>query len=184
MGFRRIWIPLLAGIFIWFSSSSLIAQPSGQHTGRRITLDFKDADIRNILGLIAEVSDLNIVIGAEVKGRTTIKLVEVPWEQALEVILQSQSLGMVRIGNVIRIAPIEKLRREEETQLASKRAQEKMEDLRIEMIHLKYAIASDMVPVVKNFLSERGTVSVDERTNTLIIRDTSENIEAIKDLFR
>ena len=184
MGFRRFWIPFLILISILSSNSSLIAQPSRQYTGRKITLDFKDADIRNIFRLIAEVSDLNIVIGDEVKGRVTIKLVEVPWDQALEVILQTQSLGMVRTGNVIRIAPIEKLRKERETGLASKRAQEKMEDLRTEMIHLKYAIASDMVPVVKNFLSERGTVSVDQRTNTLIIRDTSENIEAIKDLFR
>jgi type IV pilus assembly protein PilQ len=166
------------------SSSSLIAQPPRQYTGRRITLDFKDADIRNIFRFIAEVSNLNIVIGDEVRGSVTIRLVDVPWDQALEVILQSQSLGMVRIGNVIRIAPIEKLRKEEETRLASKRAQEKMEDLRTEMIHLKYAIARDMIPVVKNFLSERGTVSADERTNTLIIKDTSENIETIKDLFR
>lgn len=184
MRFRGIWIPILILISILSSSSSLTAQPSRQYTGRKITLDFKDADIRNIFRLIAEVSDLNIVIGDEVKGRVTIKLVEVPWDQALEVILQSQSLGMVKIGNVIRIAPIEKLRKERETGLASKRAQEKMEDLRTEMIHLKYAIAGDMVPVVKNFLSERGTVNVDQRTNTLIIRDTSENIEAIKDLFR
>lgn len=184
MGFRRIWIPLLAGIFILFSSSSLIAQPSGQYTGRRITLDFKDAEIRNIFRFIAEVSNLNIVVGDAVRGRVTIRLVDVPWDLALEVILQSQSLGMVRIGNVIRIAPIEKLRRDRENRLASKRAQEKIEDLRTEIIHLKYAIARDMVPVVKNFLSERGTVSADERTNTLIIRDISENIETIKHLFR
>jgi type IV pilus assembly protein PilQ len=159
-------------------SSNPIAQPSSKYTGRKITLDFKDADIRNIFRLIAEVSNLNIVIEDEVRGRVTIKLVDIPWDQALEVILQSQSLGMVRIGNVIRIAPMEKLRRERETRLASKRAKEKLEDLRTEMIHLKYAIARDMVPVVKNFLSERGTVSADERTNTL------ENIEEIKDLFR
>ncbi len=184
VGFRRIWIPLLIFISISSSSSSVIAQPPRQYTGRKITLDFKDADIRNIFRFIADVSNLNIVIGEEVKGRVTIRLVEVPWDQALEVILQTQSLGMVKIGSVIRIAPIEKLRKEEETRLASKRAKEKMEDLRTEMIHLKYAIASDMVPVVKDFLSERGTVSVNERTNTLIIRDIPENIEEIKDLFR
>lgn len=184
MEFRGIWVPILIALSIFSSGGSSLAQPSGQYAGRKISLDFKDADIRNIFRLIAEVSELNIVIGDEVKGRVTIRLIEVPWDQALDVILQSQSLGMVRIGNVIRIAPIEKLRRERESQLASKRTQEKMEDLRTEMIHLKYAIASDMVPVVKNFLSERGTVSADERTNTLIIRDTSENIETIKDLFR
>lgn len=143
-----------------------------------------DADLRNILRLIAEISELNIVAGDDVKGRVTIRLVDVPWEQALEVILQSQSLGMVRVGNVIRIAPIERLRREEQDRLASERAKEKLEDLKTEMIHLKYAIAQDMIPVVKNFLSERGSVSADDRTNTLIIRDTSKNIEEIKDLFR
>lgn len=143
-----------------------------------------DADLRNILRLIAEISELNIVAGDDVKGRVTIRLVDVPWEQALEVILQSQSLGMVRVGNVIRIAPIERLRREEQDSLASERAKEKLEDLKTEMIHLKYAIAQDMIPVVKNFLSERGSVSADDRTNTLIIRDTSKNIEEIKDLFR
>jgi type IV pilus assembly protein PilQ len=184
MGFRRIWIPFLILVSLLSSSSSSIAQPSRQYTGRKITLDFKDADIRNIFRLIAEVSDLNIIIGDEVKGRVTIRLVEVPWDQALEVILQTQSLGMVRTGNVIRIAPIEKLRGERETRLASKRGKEKTEDLTTEMIHLKYAIARDIVPIVKNFLSERGTVSADERTNTLIIRDVPENIEAIKDLFR
>lgn len=143
-----------------------------------------DADLRNILRLIAEISELNIVAGDDVKGRVTIRLVDVPWEQALGVILQSQSLGMVRVGNVIRIAPVERLRREEQDRLASERAKEKLEDLKTEMIHLKYAIAQDMIPVVKNFLSERGSVSADDRTNTLIIRDTPKNIEEIKDLFR
>ena len=89
-------------------------QPLRQYTGRKISLDFVDADIRNILTLIAEVSGLNIVVGDDVRGRVTIRLLEVPWDQALEVILQSQSLGMVRVGNVIRIAPLEKLRRESE----------------------------------------------------------------------
>ena len=82
------------------------------------------------------------------------------------------------------ITPLERLRKEKETQLASKRAQERMEDIRTEIIRLKYAIAKDMVPIVKTFLGERGTVSADERTNTLIIRDISKNIEAIRDLFR
>jgi type IV pilus assembly protein PilQ len=91
---------------------------------------------------------------------------------------------MVRIGTVIRTAPLEKLRREREDELASKRAQEKLGDLKTEMIHVKYAGARDMVPVVKDFLSERGAVSADERTNTLIIRDISTNIEVMRDLFR
>lgn len=184
MKFPMIWITFLIGLSILSSSLCSLAQPAGEYTNRRIFLDFRDADMRNVLKLIAEVGELNIVISDEVKGRVTIILVDVPWDQALEVILQSQSLDMVKIGNVARIAPLEKLRKENETQLASKRAKEKMEDLRTGMIRLNYAIAKDMVPVVKIFLGERGSVSADERTNTLIIRDISENIEAIKNLFR
>jgi type IV pilus assembly protein PilQ len=184
MNYRIFWITILIGISVLFSQLRFLAQPLAQYYGRRITLDFVDADLRNILKLIAEVSELNIVAGDDVKGMITIKLIDVHWDQALEVILQSQSLGMVRIGNVIRIAPLERLRREKEDELASKRAVEKIGDLRTEMIHLKYANARNMVPVVKQFLSEHGTVSADERTNTLIIRDISKNIEEIRDLFR
>jgi type IV pilus assembly protein PilQ len=184
MKFQMVWVTLLIGWFILSLSSRLLAQPTRQYTNQKISLDFRDANIKNLLEMIAEVGELNIVVSDEVRGRVTIRLVEVPWDQALEVILQSQSLGMVKIGNVAWIAPLERLRREKETQLASKRAKEKMEDLRTEMIRLKYAIAKDMIPVVKIFLSERGNVNTDERTNTLIIRDISENIEAIKNLFR
>ncbi len=184
MRYRIAWIIILIGISVLFLHLRSLAQPLAQHGGRRITLDFVDADLRNILKLIAEVAELNIVAADDVRGRITIKLIEVPWDQALEVILQSQSFGMVRIGNVIRVAPLERLRREMEDELASKRAVEKLGDLRTGMIHLKYTNARDMVPVVKQFLSERGTVSADERTNTLIIRDISKNIEEIRDLFR
>lgn len=178
MALSKKWITPLILISILSSSLGSLAQPS------KISLDFRDADVRNILKLIAEISELNMIIGDEVKGRMTIKLVDVSWDEVLEVILQSQSLGMVRMGNVIRVASLEKLRKEEETQLALKRSKEKMEDLRTELVRLNYAIAKDMIPVLKMFLSERGTVIADERTNTLIIRDASENIETIKNLFR
>jgi type IV pilus assembly protein PilQ len=181
---KRLFLLMLLAFSLAVPALSPPAQPLKQYTARKISLDFVDADIRNILKLIAEVSGLNIVVGDDVRGRLTIRLLEIPWDQALEVILQSQSLGMARIGNVIRIAPLERLRREREDELASKRAEEKLGDLKTEMIHLKYASARDMVGVVKNFLSERGTVSADERTNTLIIRDISENIEEIRELFR
>jgi type IV pilus assembly protein PilQ len=176
--FKRVCIAILIVISILSPCLGSLAQPS------KISLDFKDADVRNFLKLIAEVSELSMIIGDEVKGRMTIKLVDVSWDEALEVILQSQSLGMVRNGNVIRIGSLEKLRKEEETQLALKRAKEKVGDLRTELVRLNYANAKSMIPVVKMFLSERGSVIADERTNTLIIKDTSENIETIKVLFR
>jgi len=181
---KKLLVLILVTLLLAVPPLASEAQPLEPYTGRKISLDFVDADIRNILGFIAEVSELNIVAGDDVKGRVTIRLVDVPWDQALDLILQSQSLGMVRVGNVIRIAPGERLREEEQDKLASKRTREKLENLKTEMIHLKYAIARDMVPVVKNFLSERGSVSADERTNTLIVRDTSKNIEEIANLFR
>lgn len=174
----------MISLSIFAASPNLLAQPLKQHNVRKISLDLRDADIINVLKLIAEAAGLNIVVGDEVKGKITIRLVDITWDQALEVILQSRSLGMVRVGNVVRIASLEKLRKEQEAQLISKRAHEKMEDLKTELIHLKYAIAKEMVPWIKGFLSERGTVSADERTNTLIIRDISKNIETIKELFR
>ena len=184
MKFQIVWATFLIGLYILSPSSCLLAQPMREYTDGKISLDFKDAEIRNALKTIAEVAGINMVVSDEVKGRITLRLIEVPWDLALEVTLQSQSLGLVRTGNVIQIAPLQTLRKERETQLASKRAQERMEDIRTEIIRLKYAIAKDMVPIVKSFLSERGTVGADERTNTLIIRDISENIEAIKGLFR
>jgi type IV pilus assembly protein PilQ len=175
--FPRVGVFIVIGFSILPLNSTTFPQPI-------ISLDFRDADIRNVLRLIAEVAELNIVIEDEVKGRITLRLVDVPWDRALEVILRSRSLGTVRVGNVIRIASSEKLRKEGEAQLASKRAKEKMEDLRTEIIHLNYAVAKEMIPIVKIFLSGRGAVVADERTNRLVVRDIPENIEAMKNLFR
>lgn len=184
MRFSKGWVTLLIGFSFLFIRPSALAQIQEQPPPQKISIDLKEADLRNVLLLLSEIAQLNIVLGEEVKGRVTMRLNEVPWDQALEAILQSGSLGMVRVGKVIRIAPLEQLRKEEETLWAMKRSKETLEDLKTEMIRLKYARAKDMVPIVKSFLSPRGVVMADERTNLLIIRDISENIETIKKLFR
>ncbi|MFQ6078739.1 MAG: AMIN domain-containing protein, partial [Thermodesulfobacteriota bacterium] len=153
-----------------------------RYTGRKLSLDFKDADINNILRLIAEVSDLNIIAAENVKGKVTIRLVDVPWDQALDIILQSNDLGKVRIGNVIRVAPIDKLKKEEEDALAARRAKEKLEDLSTELIPVNYATAKGLENQVKGILSDRGSVTVDERTNMLIVKDIRSTIDEAKDL--
>ena len=153
-----------------------------RYTGRKLSLDFKDADIKNILRLIAEVSNLNIIAGDDVKGKVTIRLVDVPWDQALDIILQSNDLGKVRIGNVIRVAPVDKLKKEEEDALAARRAKEKLEDLSTELIPVNYATAKELEPQVKGILSERGSVTVDERTNMLVVKDIGSAIDEAKDL--
>jgi type IV pilus assembly protein PilQ len=154
------------------------------YSGRKLSLDFKDADIKNILRLIAEVSNLNIITGDEVTGKITMRLVDVPWDQALEIILQSKNLGMTRVGNVVRIAPLDVLKKEIQSELEAKRAKERLEDLVMELIPVNYAAAKEIMPQVKSILSERGDIKVDERTNTLIIKDIPKSIMPVRNLVK
>jgi type IV pilus assembly protein PilQ len=147
------------------------------YTGRRISLDFKDVDIDDVLRLIAEVSDLNVIAGDEVQGAVTIRLVDVPWDQALDVILLTKGLGFVRVGNVLRIAPTDVLKTEEEARLQEKRAKEKLEDLVVKLQPVNYATVSEVAGMVKRLLTARGSVDVDARTNTLILKDIASVIQ-------
>jgi type IV pilus assembly protein PilQ len=158
--------------------------PGKVYTGRKISLDFKDADIKNILRLIAEVSNLNIIAGDEVTGKITMRLVDVPWDQALDVVLQSRSLGKTQVGNVVRIAPLDTLKREDQAELEAKRAKERLEDLVTELIPVNYGTAKEIAPQVKSVLSERGDVKVDERTNILIVKDIAKNVAGAKVLVK
>ncbi len=154
------------------------------YQGRRISLDFKDADIGNILRLIADVSDLNIIAGEEVSGTVTIRLVDVPWDQSLDVILLTKGLGFVRVGKVLRIAPLDVLQREEEARLQERRAKERLEDLVVKLQPVSYASVKEIERLVQKLLSERGTVNVDERTNTLIIKDIPSVIDEATALIK
>jgi len=148
-----------------------------EYRGRRISLDFKDVAIADVLRLIAEVSDLNIISGDEVKGVVSIRLVDVPWDQALDVILLTKGLGFVRVGNVLRIAPSDVLAQEEEVRLQERRAKEKLEDLVVKLIPVNYGDIKSMEGLVKRLLTSRGSVNTDERTSTLIIKDISSVID-------
>ncbi len=158
--------------------------PQKVYTGRKLSLDFKDADVKNILRLIAEVSNLNIIVADEVTGKITMRLVDVPWDQALEIILQSKNLDKRRAGNVVRIAPVEALRKEDQARLQEQKSREGLEPLVHELIPVNYATAKEIMPQVKSVLSERGDVKVDDRTNTLIIKDISRTIPAVKNLVK
>jgi type IV pilus assembly protein PilQ len=142
-----------------------------QYVGRRISLDFKDIDMTDVLRLVAEVSDLNVIAGDEVAGKVTIRLVDVPWDQALDVILLTKGLGFVRIGNVLRIAPKTVLRQEEEMRLQEKRQLEQLQDLVVKLQPVNYADVRKMRGMIQRLLTDRGTVDADDRTSTLIIKD-------------
>ena len=147
------------------------ADGSKIYVGRLISLDLQDTDIDNALRIIAEVSNLNIIASDDVTGKVTLRLIDVPWDQALDVILKTNGLDQVTEGNVIRIAPVDKLRQEREALKEAKKAAENLEDLTVNYIRVSYARATDIKEQVESVLSERGSVATDERTNQLIIKD-------------
>ena len=152
--------------------------------GRRIDLDFKDFDIHNILRMISDVGQVNIITSDDVKGSITIRMRDVPWDQALDVILKAKSLGMQREGNLIRVAPLAVLEKELEAELARAKASIELKPLDTRLIPLSYATGDKMLPRVAELLSSRGKVSVDERTNMLIVSDVASNIALAEDLIR
>jgi type IV pilus assembly protein PilQ len=158
--------------------------PEKIYTGRKLSLDFKDADIKNILRLIAEVSNFNVITADDVTGKITMRLVDVPWDQALDIVLQAKGLGKIQVGNVIWVAPRDALKRQEQDILEQRRAKEKLEDLVDDLIAINYATAKDIMPQVKSILSERGDIKVDDRTNTLIVKDIASKIAKMKNLVK
>jgi type IV pilus assembly protein PilQ len=154
------------------------------YTGRRISLDFKDFDIHNVLRLLADVGGVNIVVADDVKGTVTITMKDVPWDQALDVILRSKGLGMQRDGNLIRVAPAATLEKELEQEIARAKAAVELKPIDTRLIPLSYAEAEKILPRIQDVMSPRGKVSVDARTNTLIVSDVAGNIALAEDLVR
>lgn len=164
-------------------SATLSAQ-AGRYSGRRIDLDLKDADIHNILRLLADVGRVNIVTADDVQGNVTIRMRNVPWDQALDVVLQAKGLGMVRSGNLIRVAPLATLQKERELRLAAAKQEYELTPLETRLIPVSYAQADELQARAKDLLSPRGSIAVDERTNVLIARDISGNLNNIEELVR
>jgi type IV pilus assembly protein PilQ len=153
-------------------------------TGQKISLDFQDAEVSNVLRLIADVSDLNLVVGDEVKGKTTLKLFNVPWDQALDIILKSKGLGQVREGNIIRIDSNSNIAKQQDEAAKAKDAQTKAEDLKTAIIPINYAKAADLSTTLKKNLSSRGELTVNEPTNSLIAKDVERVIKDIQQLIK
>ena len=154
------------------------------YTGHPISLDFKDGDLQDIFRLFADISGLNVVVNPGVSGKVTLKLTEVPWDQALDLILKTNGLGYTLEDNVIRIAKLADLQKEEQER--RKLAEEKAlaGDLLVQNFRLSYAKAKDLEPTVKRVaLSPRGQIITDDRTNTMIVTDLALNLEKTKNLI-
>ena len=153
------------------------------YTGQKISLDFKDADIRNILRLIADISGLNIIVSDNVSGKVTIKLEGVPWDEVLDIILETNNLGKIWMKSVLRIETQKEIRRINEDKYTAQKSQEKVAELKSEVVDIIYRDASDIVDLLtkeKELTSDRGAISVDPNLNRLIITDTPEKIDEIK----
>ena len=154
-----------------------------KYTGKNISLIFTDADIQQIFMLIAEVSGLNILVDNDVTGNITLRLVNVPWDQALDIILENQNLGMERTGNVIRVARNSTLSAEREAELSSRRALEELEDLVTRKIDLSYADLASVTAVISPMLSDRGAITEFTQTQSLLITDIPSRLDPIVDII-
>jgi type IV pilus assembly protein PilQ len=169
------------------ASTAGVLSEDREYSGERLTLNFQDLETRAVLQLIADFSGLNIVVSDSVQGSVTLRLQNVPWDQALDIVMQTKGLDMRRNGNVIIVAPAEEIAAREQAELEALQALQTLEPLRSEFIQVNYAKAAELAGLIQgestnSLLSERGSVAIDERTNTLLVNDTSSTLANIRRL--
>ncbi|MEO1848951.1 MAG: AMIN domain-containing protein, partial [Psychrobacter sp.] len=196
---------------ISISKPELLREPTLEervYSGEPLSMEFQDVEIRSVLDILAQFTEMNIVASDSVAGNITLRLINVPWDQALDIILKSKNLGKRENGNVILVAPSTELAEQEARELEAQQAVQSYAPLRTEYIRLSYAKAQDVLTLISQgsgssgssgiggtsgltnrgndnntLLSDRGTVTVDERTNTLIVKDVANSIENIRTLI-
>jgi len=162
--------------------------PDRAYEGEKLTLNFQDIETRAVLQLLADVSGRNIVVSDTVQGNVTLRLQGVPWDQALDIVLATKGLDMRENGNVIIVAPAEEISARELADLESRKEIKELEPMVAEYVQVNYAKASDLADLISGgsggnaLLSERGSVGIDERTNTLLLQDTIDRITAIREM--
>ncbi|WP_435102944.1 type IV pilus secretin PilQ [Arhodomonas sp. AD133] len=166
------------------------ARDKKRYTGEKLSLNFQDIEVRSVLQLLADFTGLNMVVSDSVSGNITLRLDDVPWDQALDIILQAKGLDKRRTNNVLWIAPAEEIANRERIEAEARQQQKQLAPLRSEFIEVSYAKAATLAKLIRggegensqSLLSDRGSVSIDERTNTLIVQDTATNLTAIREL--
>ena len=153
------------------------------YTGEKLSLNFQDIDIRSVLQIIADVTDMNLVVSDTVSGNITLRLKNVPWDQALELVLKTKSLDKRISGNVMMIAPAAEIAERERFEIETNKQVKELKEPQTEFIQVNYAKASDIVALLgteQGILSERGKIQADPRTNTLIVRDIDTSINKVR----
>ncbi|NIL94062.1 MAG: type IV pilus secretin PilQ [Woeseiaceae bacterium] len=167
---------------------STLFSETKEYEGQRLTLNFQDIETRAVLQLLAETSGRNIVVSDTVQGNVTLRLRNVPWDQALDIVMTTKGLDMRQNGNVIIVAPAEEIAARETADLEAKQAISELEPLYSEFLQVNYAKAGDLAALISGeggaggnrLLSERGSIAVDDRTNTLLVQDTAERLQDIR----
>ena len=158
------------------------------YDGKRISLNFQDIPVRTVLQIIADYNNFNLVTSDSVKGNITLRLDGVPWDQALDMVLKVKGLGKRVDGNILMVAPADELAAREAQELEAKNKVQTLVPLYSEFIPINYAKAKDLAELIKgsdaSLLSDRGNVTVDERTNTLLVQDTADKLKEIKHLIK
>src|ERR1700761_3096826 len=166
------------------------AEEKKEYTGERLTLNFQDIDVRSVLQLLADTSGQNIVVSDSVNGNLTLRLQNVPWDQALDIVLRTKGLDKRRQDNVIIIGPTDELATREKAELAAHKEVQELSPTHTEFMQVNYAKVADLAKLIKttnakdSMLSARGSLSVDERTNTLLVQDTSDKLADIRRLVQ
>jgi type IV pilus assembly protein PilQ len=172
------------------SSKRTAQEEKKEYTGERLTLNFQDIDVRSVLQLLADTSGQNIVVSDSVSGNLTLRLQNVPWDQALDIVLRTKGLDKRRQDNVIIIGPTEELASREKAELAAHKEVQELSPTHTEFMQVNYAKVADLAKLIKtqnakdSMLSPRGSLSIDERTNTLLVQDTSEKLADIRRLVQ
>jgi type IV pilus assembly protein PilQ len=161
----------------------VISAAEEKYSGELISLKFKDADLRDVILFLADFAGLNVIFDPEVRGTVTCNLQEVPWDQALEIVLRQNKMGKVIEGNVLRIAPVASLSREDEDLRKLKESKELAGPVQVKTITLSYSKARDVQSLLKSKLSRSGEIVIDERTNTLIISEVRDRMELLEKLI-
>src|SRR6202021_2375415 len=159
-------------------------------TGERLTLNFQDIDVRSVLQLLADTSGQNIVVSDSVSGNLTLRLQNVPWDQALDIVLRTKGLDKRRQDNVIIIGPTDELASREKAELAAHKEVQELSPVHTELLQVNYAKVVDRAKLIKtgpgkdSMLAPRGSLSIDERTNTLLVQDTADKLQDIRRLVQ
>lgn len=155
-----------------------------QRSSQRVSLDVKEADVHNVLRLLSKMGNVNIVVGDQVSGKVTLRLEQVVWTDALDALLAARSLGVERQGEILFVDTLANIRSRTEARAAVEGASDALAPLVTEHFVLNNARAEELKPLLAGFLSSRGNIQADSRTNSLLVTDIAERVEKIRALVR